>query len=232
MAAPAEASTSTSVRCWRMIRPRAAPSAMRTATFPAPQRRSRDQQVRHVDARDEQDADSRPEHRHEHRVDLTAEDRFEIGDGAGADAGIGGGKSRSSCAAIVELRGRLRRRYSRLEQADHLVSRPLAPRGRQRIHSQRHPQHLADREAELRRHHADDGHLRGVGANRPADDVRGAAVAIAPQLVPEQHDILAPGVVSFLEPAAEHGLHAECTECLHRQLPPGTVPAASSTDRL
>ena len=80
---------------------------------------------------------------------------------------------------------------------------PMAARGRQQIHAQRHPQHLADREAELRRHHADDGHLRGVGANRPADDIRGAAVAIAPQLMPEQHDIRARRVVFFLESAPE-----------------------------
>ena len=187
--------------------------------FPAPQRRARDQQVRHVDAGDEQDADARAEHRHEHRVDFRAEDRFQIRDRAGADAGIGGGE------IVFELRGDrrelcgcLRRRYARLEQADHLVSRTLATRRRQRIHAQRHPQHLADRETERRRHHADDGHLRAVGANRPADDIRSAAVAIAPQLVPEQHDTRARRVVSFLKSSSEDGLHTERPERVQRQL--------------
>ena len=139
---------------------------------------------------------------------------------AGADAAIGGGE------IVFELRGdrrelcgRLRRGHAWLEQTDHRISRTLAPRRRQRIHAQRHPQRLANGEGELRRHDADDGHLRGVGANRPTDDIRSAAVSIAPQLVAEQHDVRPRRVVSLLKSAPEHRLHAKRTERFQRQLP-------------
>ena len=187
--------------------------------FPAPQRRPRDEKVRHVDAGDEQHADARAEHREEHRVDFRAQYGFGIRHGAGADAAIGGGE------IVFELRGdrrelcgRLRHGHAWLEQADHRISRALASRRCQRIDAQRHPQRLADGEGELRRHDADDGQLRGVGANRPADDIRSAAVSIAPQLVPEQHDARPRRVVSLLKSAPEHRLHAERPQRVQRQL--------------
>ena len=53
-----------------------------------------------------------------------------------------------------------------------------------------------------------------------ADDIGRAAVPIAPQLVPEQHDVSRPGWSSpVLKSAAEERLNAERPECLERELP-------------
>ena len=67
--------------------------------FAPPQRRPRDEQVRHVDAGDEQHADARAEHREEQRVDFRAENRLRVRHHVGADAAIGGRE------ILLELRG-------------------------------------------------------------------------------------------------------------------------------
>ena len=165
------ASTSTSVRCCRTTR--SAPGAERHPHrhLAPPQRRARDQQVRHVDARDQQHADAGAEHRVEQR-------RRSRGRAPSSRRASRPRRRRdwSPGNSLLELR-RDRPRPAPVACAtltpgfsrrDHRVVGTLAARLGERIDRQRHPQRLADRKRELLRHHADDRALDAAGADRLA----------------------------------------------------------------
>ena len=76
-AAPTRARSRLSTRSWRISRPRPAPRAERTASLPGSSRGSRQQQVGHVRARDEQDPGDRREEQQQRPADVRHHPRLE-----------------------------------------------------------------------------------------------------------------------------------------------------------
>ncbi len=189
--------------------------------FALPERRARDEQVRHVDARDEQHADACAEHRVEERVDLGPERDLRV------RQDVGGHPFVRRRELGLELRGnrprlrfRLGQRHVRLEQPHHLVRRPVGARLGERTDHERDPELLLERKAERLRHHADDRPVDAAGPHGPADHVRSAAVLLLPQVVAEQHDRRGGRtIVTLAETAADHRVHAQHPEDGHRQFP-------------
>ncbi len=194
----------------------------------APQGRPCGEKVRHVDARDEEDADAGAEHREQQVVDLRREHAARVADDLHAKPGIRLRELR------FELRGdggklglRLRDARPLLELSEDTDERLLASR-RLRIDRERNPHRFADREAEGRRHDADNGPVRAVHTQHPADDVRSAAESLAPHGIPQEHHGLRAGtIVSHLEPAAQFRLNGERFEGLDGQQAAGKPLRAS-----
>jgi hypothetical protein len=155
-----------------------------------------------------------PQHREQQRIDLRPEDHRRVRHHVGADAAVGRGKLGFELRRDrLGLRPGLADGDVGVETGDQLVGGPLPARARQRIDGQRDPQRFADREREPVGHDADDRARDAVGADRPADDVRRAAVPIAPQLVADDHHGIGAGpVVAVAKPAAEDRLNAERLE--------------------
>ena len=186
--------------------------------FAPPQRRARREQVRHVDARDEEHADRGAEHRVQQAVHFRAQVLLDERLHVCADALVRLWKLLSETGRDrVDLNARLREGHAVLETRDHLVVRSLAAGRPVRIELQRQPQRLELGEAKSRRHDADHAVRHAVRPHHAVDNLRRGAESMAPHVVTqEDHRRRARLIIARFEPASEHGLDLERVECRDR----------------
>jgi len=190
-----------------MTRPRAAPSAIRTAT-----------------SRWRSDARATSaEHRVEQAVDFRAENEARVRHHIGADTAVRCRELvRQLCADPRKLGPCLGNAYVTLQASDHLVVRTLPCFRRKRVDDERRPHGFADGKREFLRHDANHDATHAVGPDRSADEVAGTAVAVAPKFVAQEHHrFRARLVVAVAESAAEEWFDTERFECRGGELPAG-----------
>jgi len=184
-------------------------------------RRSRQQEVRHIGARDEQDERDGAHQRQEDQSNLTA-----------VHAVVERHHSRRDVfvrrRVIVRQPGRDRREFRLCLRQRDAVGQPsedlevpgVAFLLRQARHlHERYPQVRVDREFEAFGHHADHGRWHVVHFDRAADDGWVAAIAVLPDTVAEDHHCGGAGTILLrAEVAAEQRLLADQPERVGRHI--------------
>ena len=182
-----------------------------------PCRRARQQQVRHVGARDQQHEADRAHQGQEHDADRAGVEAFvERLDDADGELLVAGRMGRGQALDdAVELGLRLRRGDAVFQAREHREVANVAAADLVRQRDRRYPELGVGRELDAGRHHADDRPRLAVDADGQAEHAAIAAVARLPEGVAEDHDALgARLVVAAPEAAAEEHRLAQQVEAV------------------
>jgi hypothetical protein len=217
-----------SVNSWRSIRARPAPKRRSHGDFPLPRFCAREEQIRDVGARDEEQesdgAEQQPDgapHVADDFITQGEHDRVELH--LDRIQSFGGHRSRD----VVQLRCGTLNRGAVTEAAGGIqpVAAVVAAR---RVHLQRHPQFRrlgipeVGREAEVRRHHPNDLERPAVDVNDAADDTRIGRVAPVPEPESEHDEARTVGYVLRLgEGASDERTDAQSPERVRGNLAGG-----------
>ena len=195
-------STTLSVSNCRTMRPRPAPSAVRTAYLAAPARGPRQEEIGDVRAGDEQHERDAGHHQIENERDLIGQKRL---------------AERAEVRAPPLVRSRVlagQAAGDRVEVLAHAVDghARLHPAKRKQAASaariprndgfERNPEPLIVGKSKPGRHHANHDVRRAVDQDRCSDNLRVTAVAPGPQVVTEQHDRTGSGAIVLGREAA------------------------------
>ena len=156
-----------------------------------PLRRPRQQQVRDIRARNQQDEADRPQERVDDQLDLWPRDAIVVADDRCTKilvrVRVVGCQSRDDG---VDLAARFRQRHAGRQTTDHLqvADTALGLLNRRRQHREREPHVVVERKLHFRRHDRDDGEQPIVDLDHVAEDLRVRRVPALPDAVTQDDD--------------------------------------------